>query len=394
MTGERIESWPVLWRKSRTLVAVTAALAVTALIYGLTMPLLALVLERQGVDNGLIGINTAVQSLAVFLIAPAVPRLMRRIGAPRLMLGAIATSAALFLVMRALPDVYLWFPLRFALGAAGSLLWIAGETWVNQIAGDAKRGRVVAFFNMAVTGGFALGPLILIVTGTEGWLPFVVSAAIMTAAAVPLLFVLDSAPGFEGRPSASLLGFLWLAPVTMFVSLTFAAVEGAMLTFLPIYGLRVGLPESAAVTLITLMGVGGIAIQFPIGWLADRMERRLLTALCVFAAGASAVAMPFLLPLSPWNWIYVFVLGGFCASLYTLGMVLLGERFRGADLAAASTLFGAMWAVGAIVGPPLGGLGMELYPPHGVPAAIALILFAYLPLPVIAYMRRRARSST
>lgn len=389
MSEEHGPILPAPWRRRRSLIAVTASLAVTALIYGLTMPLLALVLERQGVEHGLIGVNTAMQSLAVFLIAPVVPRLMRGVGAPRLMLAAVIASAAMLLLMRALPDVYIWFPLRFALGAAGSMLWIAGETWVNQIAGDANRGRVVAFFNMAIMGGFALGPLILTVTGTEGWSPFVVSAAIMAAAAAPLFFVLDAAPAFAGRPSASLVGFLRLAPVAMFVCLAFAASEGAMLTFLPIYGLRVGLGESAAVTVITVLGVGGIAMQIPIGWLADRVERRLLTALCVLAASAGAAAMPFVLPHPLWTWLYIFVLGGLHASLYTLGMVLLGERFRGADLASASTLFGVMWGLGAILGPPIGGLGMELYPPHGVPAAVALILFVYLPLPVLAYLRRR-----
>ncbi|MCZ6721267.1 MAG: MFS transporter [Proteobacteria bacterium] len=375
--------------QQRSMIAVFASLSVAALIYGLTMPLLALVLEKQGVGDFLIGLSTATQFLAVIAVAPVTPWLLKTIGPARLILYGTLATVVLFLLLRVFFDVYAWFPLRFAMGVAAGLLWVAGEAWVNQITEDHVRGRVVAAFNLVIAGGFALGPTILILTGIEGWLPFIVSAAIMAVAAAPLLLSLGVAPKFEGRPSARLPRFLILAPVAMFVCLAFAAVEGVLVSFLSIYGMHVGLSQEVSISLITVMGLGGMAVQLPVGWLADRMDRRLLTSVCAFIALIGLLLMPVAVNVSIWKWPYIFLLGGALAALYTLGMVLLGERFKDADLAAATALFGVMWGVGSVIGPPLGGIGIELWDPHGMPVAVALMLAVFLPLPVIAYIRRR-----
>ena len=375
--------------RQRSMIAVFASMAVAALIYGLTMPLLALVLEKQGVGDFLIGLSTATQFLAVIAVAPVTPWLLKTIGPAWLILYGTLATVVLFLLLRVFFDVYAWFPLRFAMGVAAGLLWVAGEAWVNQITEDHVRGRMVALFNLVISGGFALGPIILTLTGIEGWLPFIVSAAIMAVAAAPLLLALGVAPKFEGRPSARLPRFLILAPVAMLVCLAFAAVEGVLVSFLPIYGMHVGLSQEVSISLITVMALGGIAVQLPVGWLADRMDRRLLTSVCAFIALIGVLLMPVAVNVLIWKWPYFFVLGGVLAALYTLGMVLLGERFKDADLAAATALFGVMWGVGSVIGPPLGGIGIELWDPHGMPVAVALMLAVFLPLPVIAYIRRR-----
>ncbi|MDH3692521.1 MAG: MFS transporter [Gammaproteobacteria bacterium] len=371
------------------MIAVTASLSVAALIYGLTVPLLSLILERQGVDHTLIGLSTATQSLAVFGAAPLVPRLMRFPGPAWLMLWSIIASIILLLLLPAFPNVYAWFPLRFMLGLAWSVVWIAGEAWINQAAQDHVRGRVLALFAMAVTGGFALGPLILIASGSDGWAPFIVAAAIMAVAAIPLFLILSQATLLEGQRSTSLHRYLLLAPVPMLLHACFASADGILLTFTPIYGLRLGLGEAYSLTLITLMGAGGIALQLPVGWLADHMNRMLLTAIMVVVITLGAISMPLVIAHSPWNWMFMFLFGGALGSLYTLGLVLMGQRFKGADLVAASSVFGIMWSTGAIVGPPIGGLGMEYIGTHGMPIALALIFLAVSPFPIVSYFRSR-----
>ncbi len=74
-------------------------------------------------------------------------------------------------------------------------------------------------------------------------------------------------------------------------------------------------------------------------------------------------------------------------------MVLVGERFRGAELAGASAFTTAMWGTGALIGTPLSGFAMQLWDPHGLVLAVVLIFAAYLPFPVIAWLRTK-KSST
>ena len=141
--------------RRRNLVAVTAAMAATSLIYGLSVPLLSLILEARGVGGTLIGSQAAVQSAAILLISPFLPRYMSNVGPAILMLGAILVSLVAFLLLAVFPSMLAWFVLRFTIGAAGAVLWVCGEAWINQVAEDSTRGRVIAIYSMAVSAGFA-----------------------------------------------------------------------------------------------------------------------------------------------------------------------------------------------------------------------------------------------
>ncbi len=386
------EAAPSAAERRRTLAAVIASMAVQAVMFGLSIPLLGLVLETQGVDKSLNGLSTASQSAAVFFIAPFVVSLIRRFGLARLMIGSTFLSVAVFMLLPVFPNVYAWFPLRFLLGAGGAIVWIAGEAWINEIVEEQRRGRVIALYSAALSGGTAIGPLVLAQTGTAGWLPFIVSGALIAVSALPLLLAAKASPAMDERPSVRLPVFLLLAPTAMLLNGVFAATDMALITFLPIYALNLGLGESASLYLLTVMAVGGLVFQLPMGWLADHMNRRLLVIASILCLAAGTAAMPFVLSLAPWNMVFIFFFGGVFSSLYAFALILLGERFRGADLASATAVFTVMWGVGSIVGPPLGGAAMDLWQPHGLLLAVGLMFLAFLPVPIIGYLKRRRRA--
>ncbi len=378
-------------QRRKNLVAITAAMAVTSLIYGLTFPLLSLVMHEHGADSTLIGLSTAVQSVGIVLVAPFLPAYMSRSGPAVLMFGAILVSLVAFLLLPVFTSIGSWFVLRFVIGAAGGVLWVCGDAWVNEVATERISGRVVAIYGVAVAGGFSLGPLLLSVTGTDGFAPFVVSSAIMLLSALPLLPVVRIAPSLHGELAGGLPHYLALAPVPMLMCMVFAVSEATLLTFLPLYGIEQGLTEAKILYLITLMGIGGMLGQYPIGWLADHMNRLLLASLSILLVAIAAVAIPAVITLPTWNLVFMLLFGAVATGIYTIGMVMVGERFRGADLAAASALYGLMFGMGSILGPPVSGLAMESLPPHGMPLSIALMYAVFLPIPVIALLRNRRR---
>jgi MFS family permease len=378
-------------QRRQNLVAVVAAMAVTALIYGLSLPLLSLVMHEHGVGKTLIGLSTAVQAIGIVLMAPFLPAYMGRSGPAVLMLGAILVSLVAFLLLPVFTSIGSWFVLRFVIGAAGGVLWVCGDAWVNEVATERLRGRVVAIYGVAVAGGFSLGPLLLSVTGSDGVAPFLVASAIILLSALPLLPVIRIAPSLKGEQAGGLLHYFALAPVPMLMSLVYAISEAILLPFLPLYGIEQGHTEAQALYLMVFIGIGGMLGQFPIGWLADHMNRLLLASLCILFVAVAAAAIPAVITLPPWNLVIMLILGAAMTGVYTVGMVLVGERFRAADLAAASALYGLMFGVGSILGPPVGGLAMESLPPHGVPLLIAVIYAVFLPIPVIALLRNRRR---
>jgi MFS family permease len=378
-------------QRRQNLVAVTAAMAVTALIYGLSLPLLALVMNARGVDNLWIGLSAAVQSVGIILVAPYLPKHMSRQGPAVLMLGAILVSLVAFLLLPVFTSVSSWFVLRFAIGVAGGVLWVCGDTWVNAVASESFRGRVVAIYGVAVAAGFSLGPLVLTITGTEGVAPFLVSGAIILLSALPLLPVVRISPSLHGEQAGGLLHYFALARLTMLMGLVYAFSEGILLTFLAIYGKEQGLTEARTLYLVAMIGIGGMLGQLPIGWLADQMNRMLLGALCVLLAAAGSAAIPMVIALPNWNLILLAVLGAAMMGVYSIGMVIIGEQFKGADLAGASALYGLMFGVGSILGPVVGGVVGDVLPSHGIPLSVAVLYALFLPFPLIAAFRKRRR---
>jgi MFS family permease len=377
--------------RRRNLVAVTAAMTATSLIYGLSVPLLSLILESRGTGGTLIGTQAAVQSTAILLISPFLPRYMSRTGPAVLMLAAILVSLVAFLLLPFFPSMLAWFVLRFTIGAAGSVLWVCGEAWINQVAEDSMRGRIVALYSMAVSAGFALGPVVLSLTGTSGLAPFLVAGAVMLLSVLPLLTVLRTAPRLEGDRAGALPGYFRLAPVAMLLCALYAAAEGMLISFLPLYGKDLGLSEAQALHLIVIFGIGGIVVQPPIGWLADRVDRMFLATLCTLFVVATSLVMPLVISIQPWNLLYMLTLGAALGGLYTIALVIVGQQFKGADLAAASALFGVMWGAGTVLGPQLGGLAYEHLQPHGIPLSLSVLTVMLLPFPMMAWRRRRAR---
>ena len=375
--------------RRRNLIAITAAMTATSLIYGLSVPLLSLILEDRGFSGTLIGSQTAVQSAAILLISPFLPRYMSRTGPAVLMLAAIAISIVACLLLAVFTAVSSWFALRFVIGAAASVLWVCGEAWLNQVAGDATRGRVVALYSMAVAGGFALGPVVLAATGTKGLTPFLISGTVMLLSALPLLAVRREAPRLTGDRSERLHQYFRRAPVAMLLCGLFAATDGMLISFLALYGKEAGLSEARALHLITLLGVGGILGQIPIGWLADHADRMLLATVCTLLVVGTSLAMPLVISKSPWNFLFMLFFGACLSGIYTIALVIIGAQFKGADLAAASALFGVMWGAGAVLGPELGGLAYDYFPPHGLPLTISALSAVLLPLPLASWLRKR-----
>ena len=145
--------------------------------------------------------------------------------------------------------------------------------------------------------------------------------------------------------------------------------------------------------LARLLALGARALHLAIGWLADHLDRLLLVILSILFIIAGLFVMPHVIAAPTWNMVFIFFFGGVLASLYALALILLGERFEGADLASATTVFGVMWGLGSIVGPPLGGQSMELWAPHGLPPMVGLLRLLYLPFPLVDYVNNKRRNS-
>ena len=302
------------------------------------------------------------------------------------MLVSILATVVLLALLRAFPNVWLWFPLRFALGMAASFLWIAGEAWVNHSATETHRGRIIAIFGIVVSAGFALGPLILSMTGTEGWAPFLVTIVLLLVAAAVLAGALGSSPKLRGK-TGPLARYVLLAPVAMFGYFVFAAGDAMLLTFLPIYAAGLGVGEVDAIRLLTVLAVGSMALQYPVGWLADRVSNYAIAAVMGAVLLAGSAALPWALPLPAISIVFMFFYGGALGALYTISLVLLGRQFKGADLSAASAMLAIMFCIGSFIWPSAGGAALDRFGGDAMPASLIGAYAFFLVIVAAAWLR-------
>jgi MFS family permease len=379
--------------RRRGLVGVIVAMAIVNLVYGITFPLLALVLDGQGVSKTLIGLSTVSQAVAILAIAPFAPALLQRFEPARIMQTVTVVVAILLLLAGSFPNVWLWFPLRFLIGAFNAMLWIASEALINDLAEDRSRGRVIGIYSSAGAAGFALGPLLLIITGSQGILPFAATSACILAASIPLFF----AHGHRMTKAESRPDGLWklvmLVPVIMLANVAYAAATESIMTFFPLFGIHLGSTEAFSLMLLTIMGAGSMFLILPLGWLADHVNRMGLLVACVVLTMLGLLIMPHVLHNQLLATVFFFVFGGVEGMIYALGVILVGERFKGHQLAAASTAFTACWAVGTIIGPLLAGAGMDRWGADKLPLIIFGFFLLYLPLPLRAWLAQRRQPS-
>ncbi len=371
--------------------AIITAMLIANLMYSVTLPLLSLTLSRAGYSETMIGINTIAQPLAALLFTPFIPGLIGRFGAASVMIAALLVFGATLLILPLYVDMTVWFILRPLMGAAGCVLWVASEAWINAMAEEKSRGRIVGIYGTAGALGWALGPVILLIAGTEGYLPYALTAGMSVLACIPMLLSRGKEPDLSQGPRSKIWLYLLLAPLPLVANLSVAASHEAFDAFFAIYAEALGKTEKVAFTLMALGGIAGMISQYPLGWLADRMNRVLLTFLLVASSMACPLLLPYCLEMSIPGLVIIFFWGVVSTGIYTMGTILVGERFRGAQLVGASAAFTAMYAMGVLIGPPTAGVSMDVFGPDGMTYTM-IVLYA-LVLPVIAWTMFRRQFS-
>lgn len=365
-------------QRTRSLVAVIAAALSVGIAVGAMVPLISLRLEAAGYSNTLIGINGAMFPIGLLAIGYWLPRILRFFGPLRAVYFGVGATSCSVLLLPVLENYIAWSLLRLGAGAAGGVYWVMSETWINMMVTERTRGRVMALYTATMAFGFAVGPEIVARIGIEGFLPFVIVAALLAVSAVPFFFVHDVKPDIPAHAGVNVLGAVRIAPLVLFAGLAGGAAESALYVMLPLYGTESGYDQASAARLLTWFYIGNVGLQFPLGYVADRFGRFRLLRLCVAGTLIGAILLPLLfaqeLPLRT----MLLLWGGMTMGIYTLSLALLGERFKPGDLSAANAAYVMMYEFGGLGGPVMAGGMMDMMGRHGLPLFAVIITALYL----------------
>jgi MFS family permease len=374
--------------------AAIASISVVGIAIGLGMPLLSLILEQRGFSATLIGLNTAIAGIASIAAAPFATPLAMRFGVVPVMLAMIVAGAASFVGFYFAMEYWMWFPLRAILHFALTVLFILSEFWISTSAPPHRRGLVLGIYATSLSLGFAFGPLIFAQVGSAGFEAFAIAFALVIAAAIPVSLAWRESPRLtrsEGR-SGGFWRYIWAVPTATMAVLVFGAVETGGFALFPVYGGRIGYSEADAALLLTMIGLGNVVLQVPIGMLSDHVrDRRLLLLICALTGLVGSLSIPLLAH----NWqamaAVLFIWGGVVAALYTVGLAHLGSRLSGHELAQANAAFVFCYGIGMVAGPQAVGVGIDLFGPEGFGRTLALFFGAFVLFAATRILLRRRR---
>lgn len=361
--------------------AAIASISVVGVAIGLGAPLLSVILETRGHSASMIGLNTAVAGIASIAAAPLATPLAARFGVVWTMLAMIVLGAFAFLGFYFTSEFWMWFVLRAVLHFAITVLFILSEFWISASAPPHRRGLVLGIYATVLSLGFALGPWLFAQIGSEGFMPFGIAFAAVMLAAIPVLAAAKESPDIRSDDSQSsgFLRYIWLVPTATVAVLVFGAVETGGFALFPVYGNRIGYSEADAALLLSMIGLGNVLLQIPIGMISDHMrDRRKLLLGCAIVGLAGSLGLPYIAT----NWHtaagVLFLWGGAVAALYTVGLAHLGSQLAGRDLASANAAFVFCYGFGMLIGPQLIGVGMDIFGPNGFPWSLAFFFLIYI----------------
>jgi len=349
------------WRVAPPLIS-TALLMVGAGVLGTLLPLR---FSALGLSDGVIGLIATAEALGFLAACLYAHKVIAPVGLER----AYATFAGL----KSVAILGLYFAdsaptlalLRFLIGVNAAGLAIIVESWLNALVPNEQRGRVLTIYVLVYGLFFGVGQLLgqkLDVKGPE--LLFIAGIS-TTLALVPMVAIDVRAPVLPGRVKLEILKALRTSPVSVSACLLNGLIITAFTTVGPLFSARIGFDQQHIVLLMACVSLGGLFLQWPIGYISDKVDR--LHALIGLGLGNLAVAtalvwaghhMPFALLALLFG-----VFGGLGESLYAVGVAHANDRAAATDYVALSSTLLFVWAIGSTIGPTVGSYAIQLITP-------------------------------
>ena len=358
---------------TRDFFALIVSVAVVGLGTGATLPLTALALTQAGYGSHIVGMLTAAQAGGGLAVVPVAARITARLGARRTIIGTVWVVSLATLAMQFTDHPLVWVPLRVLAGAALMLLFTIGEAWVNQLADDRSRGRIVAIYTTNFTLFQMAGPLLVSQIEDQTAWRFALCGAIFLLALPGLSLTRIASSGEpDDSPHGAWQAVLPRMPALVLGAGFFALFDTLALSLLPLFAIDHGVAMEVAVLFGSAILLGDTACAFALGWLADRIGRARVHLGAAIVVALLLPTLPFIVAV-PWlRWPVFVVLGAAAGGIYTLSLAAVGERFRGPALVTASSLIGASWSVASFFGPMIAGTLMRTAGPD----ALIGVLFA------------------
>lgn len=331
---------------------------------GLNGSLLGVRSEAEGFGLGVSGIVMASYFAGFLLGTLYAEHALKTVGHIRVFaaLASLASTAVLVHAVAVNPPV--WALMRFVFGACMAGLYVVVESWLNDLATNKTRGRILSIYMLVSMGGLTVGQLLLNIQDDSGFRLFILASVLVSVSLVPVTLSAASSPPYAVPEPMPLRRLAKVVPTGVVSTFWSGATAGALIGMAPVYAGAAGLSPARISLFLAAPLVGALVFQFPIGWLSDQLPRRGV----IFAVAVAGVCAA-LVPLAVDDGSVValaamFALGGCMFPLYSLTIAYTNDWLKIEQILGAAAALVRINGTGAVVGPLLAALLMSTLGPR------------------------------
>ncbi|WP_106744478.1 MFS transporter [Yoonia maritima] len=342
---------------------------------GLQGTLLGLRGDQEGFSTLALSIVMSAYFVGFLFSSRYTPELIRRVGHVRVFAAMGSLISAVLICYPVLLEPWAWTIGRVIIGFCFCGVYITAESWLNDASSNETRGKALSVYMIVQMAGIVFAQWILSRGDVSGYILFIIPSVLVSLAFAPVLLSARPMPAFEATKRMKIKELISASPLACFGMFMLGGVFAAQFGMSAVYGNRVGLTVGEISFFVSAIYVGALVLQYPIGWLSDRLDRRFLIIGVALIGGFGSLAAYFVTDSFA---VIVFsgaIVGGMSNPLYALLLAYANDYLEKEDMAAASGGFLFVNGVGAIAGPLIVGRMMDVIGNSGYWLFTAALMF-------------------
>lgn len=358
-----------LYSSKKNLLPAGLIISVTLIIEistGINYILFPMAIKELVDNNSLIGIAMSCEILSLIFFCSLINRILQYMGLKRAIIITCLLRSMLLYYVQYINSYAMWIIVIFLYGFVSNILRLSLQTWLNLLSFRKFKGLVLGFFSSALSLGVALGPVVLNQIGLGRGLQMKTNSVISFSVLFIICFALKSAPVVNIKNKNRFIFVVKNASIVMLSALVGGIVFFGLPGFLTLYGIKSGLKESDASLLLSSFMLGSVFLGIIISYLSGIIKKKYIIIFCIFNSLICAV----LLPITIYNYnlslLLLFIWGGNAGGMFTVGLSVIGDKFRQEDQVSANMAYSIMDSYGGLIGLCLIGFAMDLIGSEGL----------------------------
>jgi MFS family permease len=368
--------------------ALFAGLALMLAGGGLLSTLVGVRAEIEGFPTVVIGLVSAAYYAGFLLGSRLALDALGRVGHIRVYAALASVLAAAFIALGLVVDGAAWIALRFVTGLCLAGQYVVAESWLNELAGNEIRGRLLAVYGLVTTGAFGAGQLMFSPLEPTDLTGFAIGAALICLAVAPVALSEDAAPPAVARPEhLSMRELIRIVPTGVGTCALVGLAHGGFLGLSPVYATRAGLDTVEVARFVAAPMVGGLLLQWPISSASDDIDRRVVGVAAAAMTVAGAVGLWWFGPQGWTGLALMAIIGGNTYPLYSIAGAYTNDWVPADKLTSAASQLVLVYGSGALIGPIITSAAMGFGNDGYVWTVVAIhgVLIAFLVYRYFAY---------